>query len=179
MSSQAEALVAFAGNPDPQALAILKNKSGIHFEVRPGTVRILATGQATPMAAMKAAAMAALSLIETLKSDSAMIESVKIVQDAKPARNFVSQGSLSKGAPRPQTLMDAVSAPRPQPDNQREAFRNFMTSHRLRPTTWAKDAGISSGEILGFLSGSSRGFSAETAQKLARAAKVRVEDMFR
>ena len=54
-----------------------------------------------------------------------------------------------------------------------------MTSHRLRPTTWAKDAGVHSGEILGFLTGRSRGFSREVAEKLARAAKVGVEDLFK
>ena len=53
-----------------------------------------------------------------------------------------------------------------------------MTSHRLRPTLWAKEAGVSSGEILGFLTGRSRGFSEGVAEKLARVAKVRVEQMF-
>jgi hypothetical protein len=72
-----------------------------------------------------------------------------------------------------------VSAPKAAPDNRREAFRNFMTSHRLRPTTWAKDAGVSSGEILGYLTGRSRGLEGDVAEKLARAAKVRVEDMFK
>jgi hypothetical protein len=53
-----------------------------------------------------------------------------------------------------------------------------MTSHRLRPTVWAKQAGIASGEILSYLTGRSRGLSQDVAEKLARAARVRVEDMF-
>jgi len=54
-----------------------------------------------------------------------------------------------------------------------------MTSRRLRPTLWAKQAGIASGEILSFLTGRSGGLSPDATEKLARAAKVRVEDMFR
>ena len=61
--------------------------------------------------------------------------------------------------------MGEVAAPRAQShgagiDQQREAFRAFMTSRRLRPTIWAKQAGVASGEILGYLTGRSRGFSA-------------------
>ncbi len=182
MTSRAEALVSFRGKARDQALAVLSTRSGISFEARPGSVRILAVSQGAPMDAMTAAALAALQLIDALKDESAAIESVRLVGNEKPAeRAFVSRGSLSKdnARPKPQTLMSEVSAPKPAPDNRREAFRNFMTSHRLRPTTWAKDAGVSSGEILGYLTGGSRGFSSETAEKLARAAKVRVEDMFK
>jgi hypothetical protein len=81
--------------------------------------------------------------------------------------------------PRPQTIMGEVVGPRPEPSVQREKFRAFMTTHRLRPTQWAKDAGVPMGEIMAFLNGRSRGFSADTAEKLARAAKTRVDDMFR
>jgi hypothetical protein len=183
MTSRAEALVIFKGKPRGEALALLNARSGISFEARPGSVRILALSQGLPIEAMTSAALAALQLIDALKDDSAAIESVRLVGEDKSAqRSFVSRGSLSKEnspRPRPQELMNEVAAPKPAPDNAREAFRNFMTSHRLRPTTWAKDAGISSGEILGYLTGRSRGFSAETAEKLARAAKARVVDMFK
>ena len=53
-----------------------------------------------------------------------------------------------------------------------------MISHRLRPTSWAKLAGVASGEILGFLTGRSRGMPAQVVEKLARAAGVRPEDLF-
>ncbi len=80
--------------------------------------------------------------------------------------------------------MGEVAAPRAQShgagiDQQRHAFRAFMTSRRLRPTVWAKQAGVASGEILGYLTGRSRGFSAGVVEKLARAAKAQVEDMFK
>jgi len=182
MTSRAEALVIFKGKAPGEALAVLNARSGISFEARPGSVRILAVSDGAAMEAMTSAAQAALQLIDALKDESASIESVRQVSREKPAEPaFVSRGSLSKDQPRPrpQTLMSEVSGPKPAPDNAREAFRNFMTSHRLRPTTWAKDAGVSSGEILGYLTGRSRGFSGDIAEKLACAAKVRVEDMFK
>jgi hypothetical protein len=183
MTARAEALVTFKGAPRESALAVLNDKTGISFEARSGSVRILAASQGAPIEAMTAAALAALQLIDALKDESAAIESVRLVkEDVRPQRSFVSRGSLSKEGgvrPRPQTLMNEVAAPKAAPDNRREAFRAFMTSHRLRPTTWAKDAGVPAGEILGFLTGRSRGFSGEVAEKLARAAKAKVEDMFK
>ena len=183
MTARAEALVMFKGAARDGALSVLNEKTGISFEARSGSVRILAVSNGAPIDAMTAAALAALQLIDALKDDSAAIESVRLVEeDAKPQRQFVSRGSLSKESaprPKPQALMNEVAAPKAAPDNRREAFRNFMTAHRLRPTTWAKEAGVHSGEILGFLTGRSRGFSGEVAEKLARAAKCRVEDMFK
>ena len=151
----------------------------VECEFRPGSIRILANTTGSSTYALRAAAEAALALVAALKDDRAMIESIQLVGQDKPQRGAVSRGSLSKERPQPQILMGEVSAPAPLPDNRREAFRNFMTSNRLRPTTWAKDAGVSSGEILGYLTGRSRGFSGDVAEKLARAAKVGVEDMFR
>ena len=151
----------------------------VECEFRPGSIRILANTTGSSTDALRAAADAALALVAALKDDRAMIESIQLVGQDKPQRGAVSRGSLSKERPQPQILMGEVSAPAPLPDNRREAFRNFMTSNRLRPTTWAKDAGVSSGEILGYLTGRSRGFSGDVAEKLARAAKVGVEDMFR
>jgi hypothetical protein len=181
MTSRAEALVTFSGKPREEALAVLTQKTGISFEVRSGSVRILALSDGAAMEAMTSAALAALQLIDAMKDGRAAIESVRPVEEEKPQRPFVSRGSLSKeGArPKPQTLMHEVAAPKPAPDNAREAFRNFMTAKRLRPTTWAKEAGVPSGEILGYLTGRSRGFSPATAEKLARAARVAVEDMFK
>jgi hypothetical protein len=54
-----------------------------------------------------------------------------------------------------------------------------MTSRGLRATEWAKLAGVQSGQILGFLTGKSRAIPHDAAEKLARAANARVEDMFR
>lgn len=81
---------------------------------------------------------------------------------------------------RPKVIMGEVFAPPAAggPDTRREAFRAFMTRRRLRATQWAKDAGVPVGEIMGYLTGQSRGFSQLTLEKLAKAASVSPEDMF-
>ncbi|HWY60673.1 MAG TPA: hypothetical protein VNW15_02110 [Rhizomicrobium sp.] len=183
MSVEAEAFVRFSGAAGKTALEAARGAAGgpVSFEPLPGGLRIAARAD-NRMDALTAAAMAALALIAALKDESASIEGVRAIAPARPPRQkFQSRGSLSKennGRIRPEVLMGEVTGPKPSPDQSREAFRNFMTSHRLRPTVWAKDAGVSSGEILGFLTGRSRGFSDGVAEKLAKAARVRVEDMF-
>jgi hypothetical protein len=150
----------------------------IALESRPNRVRLVAVAQGSGMDAMRAVSAAALALVAALDDGAAVIDGVRRIEAAKTTeRVIVSHRAAIR--PRPQTLMSEVAAPIVAPDKQREAFRNFMTANRLRPTTWAKDAGVHSGEILGYLTGRSRGFSGDVAQKLAKAAKVRVEDMFR
>jgi hypothetical protein len=178
MGSRAEAVVVFSPRAKASEARSAARGLAVECEFRPGSIRILANCDGSGMDALRAAADAALALIAALGDDSAMIESMKVVGRDKIQRGAISRGSLDKAKPRPQMLMGEVSAPKPLPDNRREAFRNFMTAHRLRPTIWAKEAGVSSGEILGYLTGRSRGFSGDVAEKLARAAKVRVEDMF-
>ena len=150
----------------------------IALESRPGRVRLVAAAQGSDMDAMRAVSDAALALVAALDDGAAVIDGLRRIAAEQTAERVI----VSRRAaihPRPQTLMSEVAAPPVAPDKQREAFRSFMTSHRLRPTSWAKDAGVNSGEILGYLTGRSRGFSGEVAQKLAKAAKVRPEDMFR
>jgi hypothetical protein len=184
MSQEAEAVVRFSGAAGKAALDAARNaaKAQIAFEPLAGCLRIVVRSEGGKTEALTAAAMAALALIGALNDDNASIEGVRLLSAAKePQRAMRTRGSLSKesgGRVKPQVLMGEVSSPKAGPDRGREAFRNFMTSHRLRPTVWAKEAGVSSGEILGFLTGRSRGFSDGVAEKLARAAKVRVEDMF-
>jgi hypothetical protein len=82
--------------------------------------------------------------------------------------------------PKPKVLMGEVAAPKGQLiAAERNAFRAFMLRARLTPTRWARDAGVGSGEILAFLSGHARSIAPETAEKLARAANVSVETLFR
>jgi cyclic pyranopterin phosphate synthase len=159
------------------------------------------------MEALTAASVAALTLYDMIKAvdKSAVIETVRLlaksggksgnyqaqaseapespVRRSDPSRKSAGmvQAPTSKRGerPRPQTIMGEVVGPRAEPSQQREKFRAFMTSRRLRPTQWAKDAGVSLGEIMGFLNGRSRGFSSETADKLASAAKVRADEMFK
>jgi cyclic pyranopterin phosphate synthase len=144
------------------------------------------------MEALTAASIAALTLYDMIKAvdKAAVIENVRLLAKsggkvgdykAPPARR--TDMAAAKARVKPQALMGEVAAPRApsrgaSADQRREAFRTFMTSRRLRPTVWAKQAGIASGEILGYLTGRSRGFSPDVAEKLARAARVRVEDMF-
>jgi DNA-binding Xre family transcriptional regulator len=80
---------------------------------------------------------------------------------------------------KPKILMGEVAAPRGvQIGKQRDAFRAFMISRRLRPTLWALAAGVPSGEILAFLTGKVRAIAPATLEKLARAANCAPEDMF-
>ena len=81
---------------------------------------------------------------------------------------------------KPTVLMGEVAAPRGlEIGKQRDAFRAFMVARHLRPTEWAKAAGIAPGEILAFLTGKSRSIAPATLEKLARAAGCTPEDFFR
>ena len=176
-------------------------KAGIEFEPGENSIRIIATigtaGQTgVEMEALTAASIAALTLYDMVKAldKAAVIENVRLVSKSggksgdfkAPTRKADAKPVQKTGnRPKPSVLMGEVASPRilseggQRPDQRREAFRAFMTSRRLRPTVWAKQAGVHSGEILGFLTGRARGFSGDVAEKLARAAKVTVEDMFK
>jgi DNA-binding Xre family transcriptional regulator len=90
--------------------------------------------------------------------------------------------------PKPKVLMGEVAAPIQkfaasgggvETGKQRDAFRAFMTARHLRPTEWARAAGVAPGEILGFLTAKTRHIAPETLEKLARAANCAIEDFFR
>ena len=172
-------------------------KAGLEFEPGENSIRIIATigtaGQTgVEMEALTAASIAALTLYDMVKAldKAAVIENVRLVSKSggksgdfkAPSRKPDAKPVPKTGnRPKPSVLMGEVASPRSnqRPDQRREAFRAFMTSRRLRPTVWAKQAGVPSGEILGFLTGRARGFSGDVAEKLARVAKVSVEEMFR
>ena len=85
---------------------------------------------------------------------------------------------------KPKVLMGEVAAPKPadrgaEIASKREAFRTFMLSRHLRPTEWARTAGVAPGEIMAFLTGKSRNIAPETLEKLARTANCSPEDFFR
>jgi DNA-binding Xre family transcriptional regulator len=91
--------------------------------------------------------------------------------------------------PRAKVLMGEVAAP-PQQfaaiggknveiGQQRQAFRAFMTARHLRPTEWARAAGVAPGEILGFLTAKTRTIAPATLEKLAQAVRCKVEDFFK
>ncbi len=80
---------------------------------------------------------------------------------------------------KPKVLMGEVTAPRGlEIGRQRDAFRAFMIARHLRPSEWARAAGIPAGEILGFLTGKTRTIAPASLEKLARAANCSPEDFF-
>ena len=142
------------------------------------------------MEALMAVSVAALTIYDMIKGidKSAVIEAVRLLAKsggksgdyaAPMQKSFRAAAAVPKSRAKPKVIMSEVSAPRPGPHAQREAFREFMASHRLRPTQWAKDAGVPAAQILAYLTGQSRTMAPDAAKKLARVAKVRVEDMFR
>lgn len=177
-------------------LAIAKAAVEIEFDAARKAFRIQATvatsGQTgVEMEALTAASVAALAFYDMIKAvdKSAVIETVRLLAKSggksgdykAPAAPI--KPSATKMRAKPSALMGEVAAPRARAqgsdvERRREAFRAFMTARRLRPTLWAKQAGVPSGEILGFLTGRSRGFSREVAEKLARAARAQIDDMF-
>jgi cyclic pyranopterin phosphate synthase len=185
----------------PLCHPIALTKASVDFEplAERHAIRIVATAATSgqtgvEMEALTAASIAALTLYDMIKAvdKAAIIGDVRLLAKsggksgdyvappppAAPPRAQVAK-TRPNARPKPSVIMGEVVGPRPTADAHREAFRAFMTSHRLRPTTWARDAGVHTGEIMGFLTGRSRGLSGEVAEKLARAAKVRVEDMFK
>jgi len=105
------------------------------------------------------------------------ISSVPPIPRAEPKQpERVSTSPYAK----PKVLMGEVAAPRGvEIGLQRDAFRAFMVARHLRPTDWAKAAGIAPGEILAFLIGKSRSIAPATLEKLAKAANCTKEDFFR
>jgi cyclic pyranopterin phosphate synthase len=193
-------IMAAKKTPDliPLCHPIAVSKADIAFEWldERNAVRIVASAKTSAqtgveMEALMAASVAALTIYDMIKAidKSAVIETVRLLSKSGgksgdysvPARTAWSKPATAapKSRAKPKALMNEVAAPRPGPHAQREAFREFMASHRLRPTQWAKDARVPAAEILAYLTGQSRAISAETAKKLAKAAKVRVEDMFK
>jgi DNA-binding Xre family transcriptional regulator len=80
---------------------------------------------------------------------------------------------------KPKLLMGEVSSPRGlEISHRREAFRSFMIARHLRPSQWAKSAGIPAGEILAFLTGRARAIPLKSLERLASAAGCEPHDFF-
>jgi hypothetical protein len=141
------------------------------------------------MEALTAASVAALTIYDMVKAmdRGIIIESVRLLTKSggKSGEFRARQQPKARQRPKPSkpsasTLMHETASPLPREsaNSEREAFRSFMADRRLRATEWAKQAGVPAAQIYSFLTGRSRGLPRETAEKLARAARVRVEDMF-
>jgi cyclic pyranopterin phosphate synthase len=182
--------------------------AGIEFTRLPErhALRIVAgvktTGQTgVEMEALTAASVAALTIYDMIKAvdRSAVIEGVRLLAksggksgsyvadsdatdtegEAKPPRESVSFPRKNEKA-RPRVLMhEAGALPSTSPaPSQRAALREFMVQRHLRASEWAKSAGVPVGELYAFLNGRARTLGAETARRLARAARASVDEMF-
>ncbi len=187
-------IMAAKKTPDliPLCHPLALSKADIDFEWLDdrSAIRVTALAKTTgqtgvEMEALTAASVAALTIYDMVKAidKGTSIEAIRLVHKSGGKSGSYKAAAKPPVAIRqsvkPRTLMGEVSAPRPGPDSRREAFRSFMTSQRLRATDWAKSAGVPAGQIYAFLTGRSRGLSTDVAERLARAARVRVEDMFR
>lgn len=185
----------------PLCHPVVLTRVNVDFEpvAEQSAIRILATVKTTgktgvEMEALTAASIGALTIYDMIKSvdKGAAIEGVRLVSKsggksgdyrATARRNTTKTRSptLQTIRSRPAALMGEVDDTRPRADAtaHRDAFRAFMTSRSLRATEWAKIAGVPSGQILSFLTGKTRAIPNDVAEKLARAANARVEDLFR
>jgi cyclic pyranopterin phosphate synthase len=179
----------------PLCHPIAITKAGVDFEplAERHAVRILASvktlGQTgVEMEALTAASVAALTIYDMIKAvdRGAVIETVRLVSKSggKSGSYFAATGKTSPPKLNPprksETLMNEVAAPRNRDANvAREAFRTFMTANRLRATEWAKQADVPAAQIYAYLTGKSRALAPDTIKKLARAARVREEDLFK
>jgi cyclic pyranopterin phosphate synthase len=173
----------------PLCHPIALSKANVDFEPLPerNAIRIVATAATTgptgvEMEALTSASIAALTIYDMIKAidKDAVIEGVRLLaKSGGKSGPYKSSGRLSHtAAPRERAEAKAIEPVRAAPSGDREKFRAFMISHHMRATQWAKDAGVSAAEIYSFLNGRAR-FSTTVAERLARAANVRVEDMFK
>ena len=113
--------------------------------------------------------------------------SISTTPKARPDAPTPERVSTSRYA-RPKVLMGEVVAPIPkyatsgcgqEIGRHRDAFRAFMIARHLRPSDWAKAAGIGPGEIMAFLTGHARAIAPQSLEKLARVAGCEIEELFR
>jgi cyclic pyranopterin phosphate synthase len=183
----------------PLCHPIALTKAQIAFEMQEdkNAIRIAATVKTVAetgveMEALTAATLAALTVYDMTKAidKAAHIEAVRLLTKTggksgayiaapRPAPKRVA--AARAGRARPSVLMgEAIGPPPPRADaaGKREAFRAFMVAHRLRATEWAKQAGVPAAQLYAFLTGRAPSLPHDSAEKLARAAHVRVEDLF-
>lgn len=176
------------------------SKAEVAFEkvAEKNAIRITATVKTVArtgveMEALTAASVAALTVYDMTKAidKSAVIEGVRLLAKSggksgsfaapiAPPLRSLRKTPVVPTRGRPTVLNGEVAAPVIAPPNaQRAALRNFMTSHHLRATEWAKSAGVPASQVYAFLTGRLASLPADVLEKLAQAARVRPEDMFR
>ncbi len=181
----------------PLCHAIPIAKAEIAFEplAEKHAIRITATVKTVArtgveMEALTAASIAALTIYDMTKAidKTAVIEGVRLIAKsggksgtfAAPPLRSLRKTAVAPSRGRPTTLMgEVVAPPIAAPDGKRVAFRTFMTANHLRATEWAKEAGVPASQVYAFLTGRLRTLPDDVVQKLASAARVRPEDMFK
>ncbi|MDE2183996.1 MAG: cyclic pyranopterin monophosphate synthase MoaC [Alphaproteobacteria bacterium] len=186
----------------PLCHSIALSKAEVAFEMLTdrNAIRVTATAKTVArtgveMEALTGATVAALTIYDMIKAvdKSAVIESVRLIAKsggksgtfAAPSIRSARKSGMTpatRGRLRPGIIMGEVAAPQiPQDDASglRVAFRAFMVSHHLRARDWAKHAGVPAAQIYAFLTGRARTLPEDVAKRLAAAARVRVEDLFR
>ncbi len=144
------------------------------------------------MEAMTAASVAALTVYDMVKAvdRTARIESVRLLtksggksgafESESPAESAPAprvKGAPSKASPR--VLSHEVAAPKlGGPSADRDGLQRFMLERRLKATDWARTASVPVNQLYGFLSGRSREIPSAIAEKLAKAARASVDEMF-
>jgi cyclic pyranopterin phosphate synthase len=154
------------------------------FRVVAGVKTTAQTG--VEMEALTAASIAALTIYDMVKAmdRGIVIETIRLLTKSGGKSGEFRAAPQPRATPRPRasasatTLMHETSSVKANIGVEREAFRTFMTDHHLRATEWAKLAGVPAAQIYAYLTGRARALPRETAEKLARAARTRVEDMF-
>lgn len=185
-------------------VALSSVKVDFEFDAPRHAIRVVASANTTgqtgvEMEALTAVGIAALTIYDMTKAlnKAAVIDSMRLLsKSGGKSGEFQAAGSRtgetvnrSAAIPskaKPSTLMSATSnlqtktsaAGQREIGAQREAFRAFMTSRRLRATQWAKDADVPVAQIYAFLTGKTRSIPTHIAERLARAARSRVEDLF-
>jgi cyclic pyranopterin phosphate synthase len=156
-------------------------------------IRVLASvkvsGQTgVEMEAMTAATVAALTIYDMLKAAERgiVIEAVRLLSKeggksgsyrVEPENKGGARGRLVR---RP-TTADAEAPQRKTSDHaaRRDALRAFMSARGLTAHAWAKDAGVAVGVVFSFLHGRTPALTKAEEQKLADAAGVAPEDLYR
>jgi hypothetical protein len=152
------------------------------------------------MEPLTAASIAALTIYDMTKSvdKGSSIEAVRLIsksggksgnyvtKDPNPRTTTLLSTRTRSRAPTATLINEVTALPAKRTADaqrdtgaQREAFRTFMTSRHLRATQWAKDAGVPVAQIYAFLTGKTRSIPTDIAERLARAARSKVDDMFR
>lgn len=172
----------------PFAPSVRPLKTDAQITENDGTISLVVSVEAESggeACALLAATAAALTVADMTKgvvlsvhpADSAVAAPAAAPYPRKPATPV-----RRTAKPTPSVLMGEVVAPKsPAAGNttRREAFRSFMLTRHLRATDWAKKAGVPSALIYAYLTGKSASIPAPALEKLAKAAKVSPDDLFK